>query len=297
MQLELDAQEIPSHLQKYFEPVPGLKPKDLCMIPARVAMALQADGWILRSEIIWHKRAPMPESVTDRPTKAHEQLFLLSKSPHYFYDHTAIMEQSADDSGWAKQRANGVNTWDYGREGYNAHRIGGMSGKETSGHPNIRNKRSVWTLGPEQFAGSHFATMPTKLVEPCILAGTSSYGACAKCGAPWARVVERERTTYDGRKATTPHNPNGAAHSNYGDMQRNIAIATTTLGWAATCTCNADVVPCTVLDPFSGASTTGYVALKHGRKYIGLELNESYIAMSHKRLLGVASQQRLFEVT
>jgi DNA modification methylase len=112
----------------------------------------------------------MPESVTDRPTKAHEYLFLLSKSERYYYDADAIRETSVADSGWAKNRARGVNTWDYGREGYNVARIGGMSGKETL-VDGERNKRSVWTIPTMPYAGAHFATMPEALVEPCILAG------------------------------------------------------------------------------------------------------------------------------
>lgn len=199
--------------------VNGLGPKQLLGIPWRVAFALQDDGWILRSEVIWHKKAPMPESVTDRPTKAHEQLFLLAKSPIYYYDAEAIAEQATQPVGVAQL------TGQHKRghlQSLSSSNLGTNQGAST------RNKRSVWTLGPESFNDAHFATMPAKLVEPCILAGSKP-----------------------------------------GD---------------------------TVLDPFCGAATTLLVALKHGRRGLGLELNADYIAMSHKRLLGVASQQRLFEV-
>lgn len=143
--------------------------KQLQMIPARVALALQADGWILRSDIIWAKPNPMPESVTDRPTRSHEYIFLLTKSATYYYDQMAIREPGSE-SGWQRQRERGVNTWDYGRDGYNDSRVGGMSGKETIDAIG-RNKRDVFTIATKPLSTAHFATFPPKLIEPCILAG------------------------------------------------------------------------------------------------------------------------------
>jgi site-specific DNA-methyltransferase (cytosine-N4-specific) len=125
----------PARAMSYRPPTPeGLKPKDLVGVPWRVAMALQTDGWYLRSEIIWHKPNPHPESVKDRPTRAHETIFLLSKNENYFYDYKAVRER-------------------------------GVNGK-------LRNKRSVWTVQTEPVNEAHFATFPTKLIEPCILAGS-----------------------------------------------------------------------------------------------------------------------------
>jgi DNA modification methylase len=125
----------PARAMSYRPPTPeGLKPKDLVGVPWRVAMALQADGWYLRSEIIWHKPNPHPESVKDRPTRAHETIFLLTKNEDYFYDHRAVREK-------------------------------GVNGKP-------RNRRSVWTVQSEPVNEAHFATFPTKLVEPCLLAGS-----------------------------------------------------------------------------------------------------------------------------
>jgi site-specific DNA-methyltransferase (cytosine-N4-specific) len=125
-----------------------LKQKDLIGVPWMAAFALRADGWYLRSDIIWSKPNPMPESVTDRPTKSHEYLFLLTKSPRYFFDQEAVREKHESNSGWAKQRLKGINTWDYGRDDYAAvkslHRDGGMSGKETFGRTGSRNIRSVF---------------------------------------------------------------------------------------------------------------------------------------------------------
>jgi DNA modification methylase len=146
----------------------GMKSKDLMGIPWRVAFALQADGWYLRSDIIWHKPNPMPESVTDRPTKAHEYLFLLTKSERYYYDADAIAESCESSI----ER----------RQGFTSRRaVGGMniaaSGNESKPYTeqdwrsDTRNRRSVWTIPTMPYAGAHFATMPEKLVEPCILAG------------------------------------------------------------------------------------------------------------------------------
>lgn len=149
----------------------SLKPKDLCGIPWRVAFALQADGWYLRSDIIWAKPNPMPESVTDRPTKSHEYIFLLSKNQRYYYDHQAIAERASDDSGYAKQRARGVDTWQYGRTagGNTTNGIGG-----TFGTAGTRNRRSVWTINTKPFPEAHFAVFPLTLPMLCIQAGTAT---------------------------------------------------------------------------------------------------------------------------
>ena len=154
----------------------GAKPKDLLGIPWRVAFALQADGWYLRSDVIWHKPNPMPESVTDRPTKAHEYLFLLSKSERYFYDANAIREEHKPES---------LARYEYGlKVARDPDAIkGSLHDRITSGVGNSdrmgdfinyagRNKRTVWTVPTMPYSGAHFATMPEKLVEPCILAGS-----------------------------------------------------------------------------------------------------------------------------
>ena len=143
----------------------GFKPKDLMGIPWRVALALQADGWYLRSDIIWHKPNPMPESVTDRPTKAHEYLFFLSKSEHYYYDADAIREP---DSGQDHPR-NVLDLREPTGGLMSPHRgIRRAEGRNGKG----RNKRSVWTIAPRPFRGAHFAVFPPALVEPCVLAGS-----------------------------------------------------------------------------------------------------------------------------
>ena len=190
----------------------GLKEKDLIGIPWRVAFALQADGWYLRQDIIWHKPNPMPESVTDRCTKAHEYVFLLSKSPKYYFDHLVIQDKSI----WFetdKRAINGPSSGGKAKSGKYAIDKGGAFQKN-----GMRNKRSVWTINTKPFAEAHFATFPEALIEPMILAG------CPKGGI--------------------------------------------------------------VLDPFMGAGTTGLVAKKNSRHYLGCELNPEYIKIAETRING-----------
>lgn len=142
----------------------GIKPKDLIGISWRVAFALQADGWYLRSDIIWHKPNPMPESVTDRPTKSHEHLFLMAKSKNYYYDHEAIKEPATGEGPGNKRPTKAA------RSGSDSHRT--TSGLHLIGARETRNKRDVWTIPTQPFRGAHFATMPEALIEPCILAGS-----------------------------------------------------------------------------------------------------------------------------
>ena len=149
--------------------VPGLAQKQLIGIPWRVAFALQADGWYLRSDIIWSKPNPMPESVTDRPTKAHEYLFLLAKSPRYYFDPDAVREH-AEHREWRDDRSNAITAYPGSPNRYSD----GPSGYPT---PTAgRNIRSVWTIATEPYPGAHFATFPRKLVEPCVKAGCPEGG-------------------------------------------------------------------------------------------------------------------------
>lgn len=175
---------------------PGLPAKQMLGIPWRVALALQADGWWLRSDIIWHKPNCMPESVTDRPTSSHEYVFLLSKAAQYFYDQDAIKEPAKSST---LDRA-AAGTWynmevrpDLGYPGQ-ANRSKAAINRDIRarvlvGEVPMVNKRDVWTIGTAQYAGAHFATFPPALVEPCIKAGTSERGVCYGCGAPWERIV------------------------------------------------------------------------------------------------------------
>ena len=191
--------------------VQGLKQKDLIGIPWRVAFALQADGWYLRQDIIWHKPNPMPESVKDRCTKSHEYIFLMSKSPKYYYDYEAIKERAQN---WGtRDRSNGKYTSGDVPISGGAH--GGLKGKEWEDQP-TKNKRSVWSVATKPYKGAHFAVFPTELITRCILAGSKE-----------------------------------------GD---------------------------TVLDPFFGSGTTGYVCESLNREWIGVELNNDYVPLQKERI-------------
>jgi DNA modification methylase len=210
------AQQGRSAVHRPRRPPEGLKPKDLIGVPWRVAFALQEDGWYLRSDIIWAKPNPMPESVTDRPTKAHEYLFLLSKSRSYYYDADAIREAPAEST-LADRRAPRSRSYEGDPRGGNQSHAAASAGHPVPTPDNGRNKRSVWTVATQPYGGAHFATFPPKLIEPCILAGAGP-----------------------------------------GDL---------------------------VLDPFAGACTTGLVALRHGRSFIGCEANPEYIALGRERII------------
>jgi len=235
-----------------------LKEKDLLGIPWMLAFALRADGWFLRSDIIWHKPNPMPESVTDRPTSSHEHVFLLAKSPTYFYDADAIREPDCGND-HARTVLAGQPSLEPSNGLASPHRgLRTVAGRDGLG----RNKRNVWTVSPQPFPGAHFATFPMKLIEPCILAG-SAERACGECGAPWKRVVER-----------TP-----AA-----ERSMLVGASAVTLGFAPSCDHDDGSATSTVLDPFAGAGTTGVVALRHGRSFVGVELSATYAEMARERI-------------
>ena len=158
---------------------PGLKPKDLIGIPWRVAFALQQNGWYLRQDIIWHKPNPMPESVKDRCTKAHEYIFLLSKSPKYYFDNGAIMVPAI----YGEQHANKATSWGMNRKHPNKANVAdyAFTGDNKTCHKNddgayVKNRRSVWTVTAKPYKGAHFATFPPDLIEPCVLAGCPEGG-------------------------------------------------------------------------------------------------------------------------
>jgi DNA modification methylase len=259
---------------------PQFKDKDLIPIPWMVAMALQADGWWLRQDSIWAKRNCMPESVTDRCTKSHEYLFLLTKSARYFWDSEAIKEEAEyGRRNWSVQQfKEGDITVGHGKNG----------GSVTGGDPSAgRNKRSVWTVATAPYPEAHFATYPPDLIKPCILAGTSAKGCCAKCGAPWERVVDTEKhprgDNFGKREGAFDRGQAGSVYME--------TISTKTTGWQPTCECQkghgimyeGDLEPCAILDPFAGSGTTGQVALELGRKAILIELNPKYVELIERR--------------
>jgi DNA modification methylase len=263
----------------------GLKNKDLIGIPWRVAFALQADGWYLRSDIIWSKPNPMPESVQDRPTKAHEYIFLLTKSPKYYYDADAIREDVAPASiGRLQQNIEGQIGTTRANGGMKSNGNFKAVGDIATG----RNKRTVWEITTHPYAEAHFATYPEKLVEPCILAGTSEKGVCAVCGKPWERtsIVTNvpERETRNNRIGVIPKRDH-ASRMNSKAME---PVTRESTGWQPTCECNADIVPATVLDPFAGSGTTLVVAQRLGRYGIGTDLKKDYLSLAIKRLTAIS---------
>ena len=260
--------------------------KNLMMIPARLALGLQADGWTLRSDIAWCKAAPMPESVTDRPTSAWEHIFLFAKQGRYFYDAEAVREPGSGVSGggWSRSYA----------EAQPAHGDGDMgTGRNLWNY--WRDLDDAWLLGPEPFPESHFAVFPTEIPRRAILAGTSARGCCPRCGAPWQRVVERitvrERLAQNG----TGLLKNGKNEAIQATGVRNHSLSVshgqadtptvTTTGWQPACHCNAgEPIPATVLDPFGGAGTTALVANRNGRHAILCELSPTYAGMAARRI-------------
>lgn len=245
----------------------GLEGKNLIGIPWRTAFALQDAGWILRSEIIWSKPNAMPEPVTDRPTKAHEQIFLFAKSQHYYYDQEAIAEPSQSEGGGDFSQAYADAQPEHG----------GLSARKSY---TTRNKRSVWTVSTKSFKGAHFATFPTELIEPCILAG-SPQTACAVCGAPYVRITEREpmQIKKSGRADKMGKKGRTQASGTMVSPARSL-----TVGFASSCRCNSETTAGVVLDPFMGSGTTALVARYHGRHYLGCELNADYIDIANQRL-------------
>lgn len=271
----------------------SLGEKQLMGVPWRVALALQSDGWVLRSDIVWSKPNPMPESVRDRPTRSHEYLFLLTKRPRYYYDAEAISE---DVTGGTHPKGP-KNAPPKSLQHADARAGVKNNASFTAAIPDVvsrRNKRSVWTVTPAAFPGAHFATFPPDLVRPCILAGTSEKGACAACGAPWRRVVERE-SSWSERKATGATAGNIGVSETYqngvhGEVRHHYLGGgeSKTLGWEPSCDCGTtETRPCLALDPFNGSGTVAYVATELGRDWLGFDLDERAIAWTAGRLATV----------
>lgn len=285
----------------------GLKPKDLMGQPWRVAFALQAAGWYLRMDDIWHKLNPMPESTRDRATKAHEYFFHLTKSERYFFD-TAAWAEPTSGTAHARRSYKQPDGWDTGKGGHGSfHRAGREKGKpgvtpksaaEGSGIKAnnsflaavvdlvaTRNKRSVWPVATEAYKDAHYATYPTKLIAAPLLASTSAKGCCHQCGAPWERQWEATGHVNGREKSHVPRNAVTKTDSTgWAPATRSTDI------WRPSCECfaahpfNAPPVPAVVLDPFGGSGTTAQVAIEHGRHAILIERGPHNIELIRKRL-------------
>ena len=255
----------------------GLKAKDLIGVPWRVALALQADGWFLRSDVIWHKPNPVPEPAIDRPVRAHEFLFLLSKRAHYFYDAEAVREPAVIGPFNVASLTPVIHGGKYERRHDPMVRGAANYARRRAPQSHDRNRHSVWTIPTEPFRGSHTATFPTRLVEPCILAGTSAAGCCSRCGLPSERVLE---ITYQPLSARRESRKGPGV---FEIEMRQLRVARTT-GWRPTCECGAAAAPAIVLDPFAGTGTALAVAKSLGRIAIGIELNPAYLELIKRRL-------------
>lgn len=270
----------------------GFKPKDLLLIPHRVAIALQDDGWWVRNDIVWHKRSCLMESVKDRSTRAHEYVFHLTKSKTYYYDYFAAREPATSTQGSRN------------KDRKLSHQPGKQEGGLATGVPwqptALRNWRSVWSINPQPFRGAHFAPMPVKLAERCILATTSEMGSCAACGAPFERLVTKSEALAEwkaacGADSKGEYHGTGQKDYEHAGVQNASAVKARvlegmrelkTVGWKPTCD-HVDafkMVPCTVLDPFGGTGRVGVAADALGRDFILIDLNPEYTKLQEQQI-------------
>ncbi|MBI3893124.1 MAG: site-specific DNA-methyltransferase [Candidatus Wallbacteria bacterium] len=264
----------------------GVRRKNILGVPWRLAFALQEDGWILRSEIIWHKPAPMPESVSDRPTRAHEQVFLLAKKQRYYYDADAIRDPYID-ARENKAGARGGKTAMRGQAGLKPR--GNMAPDASNldrfygaGGANIRD---VWSIQPSPYRGKHCATFPAALAARCIAAGTSEAGCCPNCLAPWNRVTNREHRRGTDRKEGSRALVAFPGRPHRGLKNHQTAVVVRTLRWESSCACTTHKpIPCTVLDPFGGAGTTAVAAGLAWRSSLLIELDDASVAEARTRI-------------
>ena len=300
----------------------GLKPKDLAGIPWRVALALQEDGWYLRSAAPWIKRNILPESVSDRPTSALEYIFLLSHPDgrgRYYYDIEAVRIPHKFNR-WSANKDEDASALEgaYGGEAGSSSLL--RKGKDLDFHPHGgRNRRNTdwffdsiseiveggqnmalgdegeplaFVINPRSYTGAHFAVWAPTLVAPMVKATTSEYGVCAACGAPWERQSEASgeyQKCQNGPGTAKCHVEAKGKHGSSSALTTGMVPLRNTVGWCPSCDCGAEgAARPVVLDPFSGSGTTGMVALQMGRNYIGTDLNEGYLDMAQRRILGVA---------
>lgn len=280
----------------------GLKPKDLCLIPQRLAIALQEDGWWVRSMMPWCKRNSMPESCTDRPASALEYVLMLVKSPRYFFDMEAVKQtgegygRGTGECAFRSKRYQNNASFDNAA----ATEKSGAHGHSFEGGRNFRNADLFFEsiekphgmifvvdepVGIDRttqgYKGAHYAVFPIKFAETLLKAGTSAKGCCPECGKPWARVVKKDR------KATRPGKDTKVTGDSMTDGNRDPerhVTDTQTLGWRPQCSCGGDPVPCLVFDPFMGAGTVGVVAQRLGLRWQGIELNPKYADMAERRI-------------
>jgi hypothetical protein len=331
--------KIPQYLRKYFQNKPGnsyldhlmlvmeevwrilrndgicfvnisdtMKNKSLCLIPQKFAIRCQEAGWIVRSEIIWEKPSCMPESCHDRPTRSHEQVWMMTKQGKYFWDQEAVAQPQAEYERARRLREK--------RQGHKAVYVlqadgkTGQSAQSASGacknvqarhelaEKGTRSIRTVWTLSSEPQKAIHFATWPSRLAELMIRAG-SSPKTCEICGAPWERIVEKtfipqEDVSLDRGIKGCPGQKPMDEQNNWDGTPRGYN-QTKTLGWKPTCKCaNNGAGKCVVADIFCGVGTSVLVAEKLGRAGIGLDLSSEYLWDIAKRKINAPMQREIF---
>lgn len=281
-------------------PMAGLKPKDMCLVPQRFALAMQADGWWCRSECIWWKPNGMCSSVDDRPTLSHETVWMFTQAERYFWDGFAVRKPYAKST----LPQQGTRYAGEGLKAYEEHQAQNPSDVKRRAIASMEerggaNLRSVWRADPDDLEDvweintvasniPHYAMMAPDVARLCVKAASSEKGRCPHCRAPWERVTEKSGGTWEKRKQDghpqrygvvstkgMPSYPEGS----FGE------VSVTSIDWRPTCTCPPhDPEPCLVLDPFAGVCTTGVVALQEGREFVGCELSDESAQWGEKRL-------------
>lgn len=272
---------------------------NLAGVPWRAALALQADGWVLRSDVPWVKRSAMPESADNRPCKSLEYVFMLTKGSRHYFDMDAVRLSSTTPTGAggacfgrvlngdAATEAGSSNRRydrpDYGDRSFRNNDLWFASINSPHGAVGVGDELVGLDVTAKGYKGAHFAVFGPELITPLIMASTSDCGACAECGAPYERIPDNEvvgrRSAEKGMYASAPE-MTGTDHQNVGANSLRAGMRTlarSTVGWRKTCGCQAtNVMPCVVLDPFSGSGTTVATALKLGRAGVGIDLSEDY---------------------
>ena len=308
----------------------GLKPKNLCLVPERFRLAAQADGWIVRSQFPWLKASALPESAKDRPSNNMESWVMLAKSPRYYWDAEAILQEAVcagttvkiGEKSFSKGQAIANGKEPSGNGKADSYTVNSTRNRRTGdwlsesvdqaiadtkrwiAHVELVREHQGLTLdqegqpmamlvNPVPFGGAHFAAFPPGVVEPLILAGTSAKGVCPKCGSPQRRIIEsKPALAADGKtclkcgknhgkpKGKT-HDLEGAQDSHMADYLVNdafVCVDRVTIGWEASCDCNAgEPVPATVLDPFVGSGTVLEVATALCRDGLGVDISQQYL--------------------
>lgn len=265
------------------------KPKDLMLQPARLAIALQDDAWYVRGDVIWHKPNGRPESAADRFSRSHEYIYHLTRSPRYYFDKVAVMEQR--DAKSIERDRRGVGQGHKYTDGAPGQR------RETLHKPRktdlsrpvaaYRHRRSVWRIATGGSKHQHFAAFPETLPEICLLAG-SPPSVCAACGAPHERQVQnvfvpQADVSLERGVKGAPGQKTEYKQNNHDGTPRGLVVPKTT-GWEPTCDCQAGTARALILDPFMGSGTSAVVARRLGRDYTGCEINAAYIAQAEERL-------------